>query len=72
MFFAVISSLTTFCTHAFTYLIYFCKYHIHQLLHMNSALLVHGGYLIYNKERKALKEITSITYISVTQIGGMF
>lgn len=69
MFFAVISSLTTFCTPAFTYLIYSYKYHIHQLLHINLALLVHGGYLICKKDRNALKEITTVTY--VTQIGGM-
>lgn len=66
MFFAVISSLTTFCTHAFTCPMYSYKYHIHQLLHMNLALLVHGGYLIYTKERNSLKEITTITYMSVT------
>lgn len=67
MFVAVISSLITFCTHAFTCLIYSYKYHIYQFLHMNLAPLVHGGYLVYNKERNALKDIiTIITYMSVT------
>lgn len=69
MCFAVINSLSTFWTHAFTYLIYFYNYHIHQLFNMNLALFVDGGYLIYSKLINVLKEITTITYKSVTPVG---
>lgn len=69
MCFAVINSLSTFWTHAFTHLIHFYKYHIHQLLNINLSLFVDGDYLIYSKLINVLKEITTITYMSVTQVG---
>lgn len=36
---------------------------------MNLALFVDGGYLIYSKLINVLKEITTITYKSVTPVG---
>lgn len=36
---------------------------------MNLALFVDGGYLIYSKLINVLKEITTITYMNVTQVG---
>lgn len=66
---AIVNALSTFWTHALPYLINFYKYHIHQLLNMNLALYVDGGYLIYSKLINVLKEITTITYMSVTQVG---
>lgn len=67
MSFAIVNSLNTFWIHAFIYLTHFCKYHIHSFL--NLALFMDEGYLIYSKLISVLKKITTITYMSVTQVG---
>jgi len=70
MCFTIVNSLGTFWTHVFTYILHFCKYHIHQLLNMSLALFVDGGYLIYSKLINVLKEVITITYMSVDHVGG--